>query len=46
MIEELNELIGASYAEAPTEYLICCLLLIWFIYQLFTLLYWCLGGRK
>lgn len=46
MIDALNELIGVSYADAPTEYLLCVFILIWFIYQLFTFLYWCLGGRK
>lgn len=46
MLTYLDELIGSTYSDNPVGYVICCLLIIWFIYQLFTLLYVLLGLNK
>lgn len=46
MSQYLDELIGISFSDNPAGYVICCLFIIWFIYQLFTLLYCLLGINK
>lgn len=46
MIDYLNDLIGISYSDSPMEYILCVFLIIWFMYQLFNLLYVILGLNK
>ena len=43
LITYLDNLIGISYETNPVGYIVCCLILIWFIYEAFTLLYKILG---
>lgn len=46
MIEYLDQLIGTTYEAAPMPYVLCVMILIWFIYQFWTFMYWLLGGKK
>lgn len=46
MTQYLEELIGSTFADDPVGYIISCLFIIWFIYQLFSLLYCLLGINK
>lgn len=46
MITYINNLIGTTYEQEPILYILCFMLIIWFIYNLFGLIYVILGVNK
>lgn len=46
LVDYLNAIIGISYNDNTMVWLICVMLIIWFIYQFFTFVYVVLGLNK
>ena len=46
LIDLINQIIGFDYNDGPMPWLCCMFLIIYFIYQLFTLLYCVTGANK
>lgn len=46
LVDYLNQIIGINYADSPMVWTIACMILVWLIYQLFTLLYAVTGIHK
>lgn len=46
MITYIEDIIGVTYSQEPTLFLICTMVLVWFIYQFIQLIYNILGLNK
>lgn len=46
MINYIDALIGTSYTQNPTEYVLCFMLIIWLCYMFIQMLYNILGINK
>lgn len=46
MIGYFDNILGFTYAQNPTLYLIGVLVIIWFLYQIFGLIYKVFGVRR
>lgn len=46
MISYIDAIIGTTYAQRPTEYILCFLLICWFCYMFISLIYSILGLNK
>ena len=46
MITYLNQIIGFTYDTNPNLYILCCMIVIWFMYQFIQLIYNVLGFNK
>lgn len=46
IIDYLNNIIGFTYAEMPTLYILCFFFVFWFLYQIFGLIYRVFGIKK
>lgn len=46
MITYLNQIIGFEYSTNPELYIICAMILLWFMYQMMQLIYNILGLNK
>lgn len=46
MITYIENIIGATYAQKPTEFILCFMLLVWFCYMIIQLLYSLLNINK
>lgn len=46
MIPYLENIIGIHYADNPTLFVLCTLIILWFMYQLWTFIYYVFGINK
>lgn len=45
MLDDLETLFGTTYADNPVGFVICSCILLWIIYQVFSIAYKILGGK-
>lgn len=46
MITYIEDIVGLTYTGHEIEFIICCMILIWFMYQFIQLIYNILGFNK